>query len=178
MGDVHVVTPFEGGVVLAVIDGLGHGREAAAAARLAAQTLNAEPDRSPAEHIARCHTALRGTRGAAMLVVSVSYRSATASWAGVGNVEGWRLTGSQREAMISRAGVVGYQITTPTERTALLRPDDLLVLASDGISTGFCETLTPAADIDGLASEILSGYARSNDDALVLVARCGAGEVG
>ena len=142
-GDLHVVSPCEGGVLLAAIDGLGHGREAAAAAQVAAEALMAEPARPPAEQIARCHRALRGTRGAAMLVVCVSFRSATISWAGVGNIEGWRVAGDKREAMISRAGVVGYQIATPRDRTAPLRSNDLLVLASDGIRPGFFEVVTP-----------------------------------
>jgi len=38
-GDLHVVTPFPGGVLVAVMDGLGHGTEAAAAAEAAAEIL-------------------------------------------------------------------------------------------------------------------------------------------
>jgi negative regulator of sigma-B (phosphoserine phosphatase) len=38
-GDRHVVCPLYDGVLVAVIDGLGHGVEAAAAARMAAGVL-------------------------------------------------------------------------------------------------------------------------------------------
>src|SRR4029077_9723821 len=42
-GDRHVVQPFPGGFLLAVIDGLGHGSEAAMAATTAEFILRAEP---------------------------------------------------------------------------------------------------------------------------------------
>ena len=38
-GDLHLVAPFAGGVLIAAVDGLGHGSEAAAAARVAVATL-------------------------------------------------------------------------------------------------------------------------------------------
>ena len=115
-GDLPVVLPFPGGALLAVMDGLGHGPEAAAAARLAADVLRSNPARRPAEQISSCHAALKGSRGVAMLVVSVSFTPPTIAWAGVGNIEGWQVSGGRREAMISRAGVVGYQISLPAER--------------------------------------------------------------
>ena len=39
-GDLHVVAPFAGGALVAVIDGLGHGAEAAAAARAARRVIS------------------------------------------------------------------------------------------------------------------------------------------
>jgi len=170
-GDVHVVSWFPGGVLLAVIDGLGHGHEAAVAARLAATILESDPERPPAEQIAQCHAELKRTRGAAMLVVSLSIVSGTITWSGVGNVDGWLLRAGKRDAMISRPGVVGYQITPPRDRSDVLRAGDLLVLASDGIAHGFCEALRTDGDVDELAETILTNHARAADDALVLVAR-------
>ncbi|HXU61841.1 MAG TPA: SpoIIE family protein phosphatase [Polyangia bacterium] len=170
-GDLHVVLPCPGGALLAVIDGLGHGPEAAAAARLAADVLRSSPARGPAEQIVSCHAALKGSRGAAMLVVSVSFHAPAVAWAGVGNIEGWQVSGGRREAMISRAGVVGYQISAPTERSRALAPGDLLLLASDGISPGFADMIVPDGDLGEMASAILSTQARASDDALVLIAR-------
>lgn len=172
LGDAHIVKPFDGGALVAVIDGLGHGREAAAAANLAVETLSCSPASPPAEQIERCHLALKGSRGAAMLVVSLSWRASTISWSGVGNVEGWRVAEGRREAMISRAGVVGYQIMKPIDRTSALHESDLLLLATDGIRPGFLEGVSDDLDVETLATRILSTYARPNDDALVLVARC------
>src|SRR5690606_18180403 len=65
-GDLHVVAPFDGGVVVAVIDGLGHGPEAAHAARGAATVVTANAG-APLDSLLRgCHDALHHTRGVAM----------------------------------------------------------------------------------------------------------------
>jgi negative regulator of sigma-B (phosphoserine phosphatase) len=169
-GDIHVVAPFVHGALLAVADGLGHGPEAAAAARLAATTLIAHAKEDPGQLISKCHRMMRGTRGAAVLVVSLSYRDARVTWAGIGNVEGWHVKATGREALISRAGVVGYQLSPPHPRSSSLAPGDMFVLATDGVSARFGEDITPASP-DRLASVIFERHARTTDDALVLVAR-------
>src|SRR5260370_31641963 len=53
-GDLHLVKPFFKGVLLAVVDGLGHGDEATVAAQLAVTTLerNAEESILPPQQIA------------------------------------------------------------------------------------------------------------------------------
>jgi negative regulator of sigma-B (phosphoserine phosphatase) len=173
-GDASVVAAFEGGTLLAVIDGLGHGDEAAAAAQRAVATLRERPALSPADQIARCHADLRGTRGAVMLVISISFQAGQASWCGIGNIEGWFVTSATRTALISRPGVIGYQIARPREQTATVALGDLIVLATDGVEPSFSTELSSDADPADLAARILSVHGRSDDDALVLVARCEA----
>jgi negative regulator of sigma-B (phosphoserine phosphatase) len=173
---LHVVAPFEGGVLLAVIDGLGHGPEAAAASRLAARVLTSEASLDPVELMVRCHEALRGSRGAAALLVSLVDATRTFAWAGIGNVEGIcvrRTTGPKvvREALVSLAGVVGYQIPKPLRRQTALELGDLFLLASDGISPGFMDDVAVADEPEEIAATILAKHARASDDALVLVAR-------
>jgi negative regulator of sigma-B (phosphoserine phosphatase) len=170
-GDRCVVMPCPGGALLSVIDGLGHGPEAATAAQVAADTMLAHADTDPTDVITQCHVALRGTRGAAMLVVSLSFRDSTFAWAGVGNVEGWHLRGSRREALVSKAGVVGYQISPPLRRRADLRAGDLFLLASDGISPRFTDELGSGGDPEAMAASILAKHGRATDDALILVVR-------
>jgi len=170
-GDLHVVAPFEGGALLAVIDGLGHGSEAGFAARRAAEIMMADAATEPAELVQRCHPALNGTRGAALLVLSLVYREARVSWVGIGNVEGWHLTAGRREALLSQAGVVGYQMPRLRRREAPLALGDVFVLATDGISPGFSEILRDPRPPERLAEDIFATYVRKTDDALVLVAR-------
>jgi serine phosphatase RsbU (regulator of sigma subunit) len=175
-GDLHLAIPFAGGALIAVADGLGHGQEAATASRIAADILSSEPGAAPVTLVERCHEALRGTRGTALLVVSLSWATRTYSWVGVGNVEGVRYRPGTdakvgREPLISVAGVVGYQIRPLRERDAVLEPGDLFVLASDGISPRFIESVVIGWELEDLARTIMTRYARANDDALVLVAR-------
>jgi len=172
-GDLQVVELFPEGALLAVIDGLGHGPEAALASRRAADVMRAEPASDPVEIVRRCHTALRATRGAALLVLSLSFRDALVAWAGVGNIEGWHMRPTGREALLSRPGVVGYQITAPRLQSAPLTSGDLFILASDGISVRFSESLARAGRPEDVAEAIFTNYAGVTDDALVLAARYG-----
>jgi phosphoserine phosphatase RsbX len=175
-GDLHIVAPFAGGALIGVIDGLGHGPEAAIASRRAHDTLESAPAEQPVLLAERCHESLRGTRGAALSVISLSSATGHYAWVGVGNVEAVRFRGSAgappgREALISAAGVVGYQIPRLRARQAELEPGDLFVLASDGISPRFVEHDLRGSQPEEIASDILTRYARASDDALVLVVR-------
>src|SRR6266542_1380546 len=71
-GDLHLVQPFPYGVLIAVVDGLGHGEEAAAAARAAAAVLKVHPEEAPVALVERCHQELLSTRGVVMSLASLS----------------------------------------------------------------------------------------------------------
>jgi serine phosphatase RsbU (regulator of sigma subunit) len=174
-GDVHLVAEFTGGVLVGVIDGLGHGLEAAVAAREAARVLAATPGEPLDALVERCHEALRRTRGAVMSLASFDARGSM-TWAGVGNVDaillrGGAAAGARREAIAPRGGIVGYQL--PSLRPAVLpvAAGDLLVMATDGVHSGFAEALRVDAPPRELAEGILARHGRGSDDALVLVAR-------
>src|SRR5882762_8542778 len=85
-GDLHLVQPFNHGVLLAAIDGLGHGKEAVAAAKKAVAVLKKHPREPVVQLIQRCHEALMETRGAVMTVVSLHASKGPMTWLGVGNV--------------------------------------------------------------------------------------------
>ena len=54
-GDRAVLVGYEGGALVAAIDGLGHGGEAADAAAAAAAVLGAHRDEDPVKLIEACH---------------------------------------------------------------------------------------------------------------------------
>jgi negative regulator of sigma-B (phosphoserine phosphatase) len=175
-GDLHLVEPFPGGVLVAVIDGLGHGSEAAVAARAAASCLALNAGRPVEELVARCHMALRRTRGAVMSLASIDPAGGTMSWLGVGNVEGvlFRADPSAmppREAIIARGGIVGYQVPTLRQATVTIAPGDTMVLATDGVHAGFAGEAPLGRMPSDLARAIIAQYHKRSDDALVLVAR-------
>jgi len=62
-GDKHVVKVFPHGALLAAMDGLGHGEEAAAAANRVVRVLQAADNESLISLLKRCHERLRSTRG-------------------------------------------------------------------------------------------------------------------
>jgi hypothetical protein len=54
--------------------------------------------------------------------------------------------------------------------------DDVLVLATDGVSSRFSERPPTADAVEQIAHDILHAYGRRDDDALVLVARYRGGQ--
>jgi phosphoserine phosphatase RsbX len=175
-GDVPLIQDFGRGVLLAVIDGAGHGELAAAAAAKAAEVLQQHADEAMIPLLERCHLALRRTRGAAMTVVSYYPEDKVFAWIGVGNVEAclFRADPAARprtEGVLLRGGVVGYQL--PPLRASLVRVQagDLLVVVTDGIRADFSEHFDPAKAPEKIARQILAGCFKGTDDALVLAAR-------
>lgn len=183
-GDLHLVQPFPSGVLVAVVDGLGHGEEAIAAANLALAALREHPPESVVSLLRRCHDRLKGTRGAVMSLASFSARDSSLTWAGVGDVEGIVLRAAlharpARESVPLRGGVLGYNLPPLRATTVSVTRGDLLIFATDGLQSSFVQEpllhnplLRRAADgLPQLANHLLVRYAKETDDALILVAR-------
>ncbi len=175
-GDLHVVQPFSNGVLVAAVDGVGHGAEAAAAAKVAIATLTAHAHDSVLPLLMRCHDDLRDTRGVVLTLASFKPLDGTITWAGVGNVEGVLLRadakgGLAREYILLLGGVVGLQVPPLRAFVIPVSPGDTLILATDGIRSGFAEGLPLEQSPQQIADHILSRNVKGTDDALVLVAR-------
>jgi serine/threonine protein phosphatase PrpC len=176
-GDRCVVKSFDKGVLVAVIDALGHGHDAAHAAGVAAATLEQYAHETPELLFRRCDDLMRGTRGAAMSVASFDMQNRTMRWLGVGNVAGALVradpTAKPRvKQMVVRGGVVGFQLPVLQSSVVPVLSGDTLVLATDGVHIDFTESLPAIIGPQPLAERILQGYATHNDDALVLVFPC------
>lgn len=175
-GDLHVVAPFEGGTLVAAIDGLGHGPEAAVAARSAAETLMRDRAQPIAELLERCHEGLRSTRGAVITLASFNAGASTMTWLGVGNIEATLLraepgNGRPRESVMLVGGVPGHQLPSLRPYELPVSPGDTLVLATDGVRGGYLDLIAISDPPQQLADHLLSEYGKGTDDALVLVAR-------
>ena len=175
-GDCCVIQTFPGGVLLAVIDGLGHGSEAAAAANSAESILRTQAQEPVISLVRQCHERLRATRGVVMSVISFDVSHGLITWLGVGNVRGilYRSQYSSnpsREELLLRAGVIGGQIPPLQAAVLPVSHGDTLILASDGIRGEFAQDRVSSELPQRLADTILLRYAQSNDDAIVLIAR-------
>jgi phosphoserine phosphatase RsbX len=175
-GDLHVVVHGAQSVLVATIDGLGHGREAALAARAAATILEQYDDEPLIELMQRCHEGLRRTRGAVLSMASFDLRASTMTWLGVGNVEGAlfradKSPGRRRDSLVLRGGVVGYRIPTLRGAQHHLGNGDLLIFATDGVRTSFAASSPEGIDVQEIADAILARHGKATDDALVVVVR-------
>jgi negative regulator of sigma-B (phosphoserine phosphatase) len=179
-GDLYLVKPFPEGYLVAVIDGVGHGREAAIAAQSAASILEANPQEKIDILIQHCHEALKNTRGAALTLATFNCKEMTMTWEGIGNVEGIICSNSLRsgasfKSLLLRPGIVGCHLPSLQENSLNVSTGDTLILATDGIHYCFSQGLDLSASPQEIAENILRRYAKGNDDALVLVARLSPG---
>jgi phosphoserine phosphatase RsbX len=171
-GDLHFVKAVDHGVLVAVIDGIGHGEEATAAARAAAGILEEYSHEPVASLIRRCHEALTSTRGVVMTAAFLLALENTMTWLGVGNVEGrlFRM-GTGSESILLRGGLLGLQLPALSPAVLPIAAGDVLVLATDGIHSQFDDCVNLKEAPDRIADRILNQGFKGNDDALVLVAR-------
>lgn len=174
-GDCAVVAFAERQMLLAVIDGVGHGADAAAAARVAAYTLRRAAHKDVASAVLECHRALAATRGAAISLASIDDREHTMTWLGIGNVEARLLHGAEplpvSESLLLHNGVVGHELPRLLPQTTPLARGDLVVFATDGIHRDFADDLMPRGSCGEISNRILQQHVLGSDDALVMVAR-------
>src|SRR4051794_4565171 len=81
-GDCHLVVARPDGALVAVVDGLGHGAEAATAAEIAVATLSAHAHEPAIQLVERCHDRLRGSRGVVMSLATFDTPGNTLTWLG------------------------------------------------------------------------------------------------
>lgn len=174
-GDLYVVESYAEGTLIAVMDGLGHGDNAEVAAKAAAEVLQAHAGELVSSLVQRCHESLKRTRGVAMSVAALE-PDGVMRWIGVGNVEGCLLRAAasgkpERDGLVQRGGVVGYQLPPLRENELHLGPGDTLILATDGVKSGFADGVLHGETPRVVADHLLDIYGKDTDDSLVLVAR-------
>lgn len=175
-GDQYLVRPFPDGVLVAAVDGLGHGPEAEAAAKAAIAVLAASPGQPIVSLVRSCHEALRTMRGVVMSLASFNKTENVMTWLGIGNVEG-RLfrtnneNGHTQDTLLLRGGIVGHTLPTLIAITVPIKAGDTLIFASDGIRSDFAEDLEIKIPPQQLVNRIINHSAKDTDDSLVVVAR-------
>lgn len=157
---------------IAVIDGLGHGPDAAAAAARAVDTLAAMPDADVLSTIRACHEALKGTRGAALSVIRIDLDAGRMTFAGLGNVEAALVSPEGKHLLIPERGIAGAVAPRIRETEANLPDSFIIMMCTDGIRSGARSDLRfgPIVSAEAFANELLTAWGRDGDDAAVVVA--------
>jgi len=160
-----------------VVDGLGHGAEAARAATAAIDTFLRHAERSAADVIGLVHAALRTTRGAAVALAELDQRSATLRYCAVGNIAAVvsRLDGSEQH-LVTLPGIAGHVSRRVQTFTYTWPRGSILVMHSDGVGTHWSPAQYAGSlhqDPAALAGAIYRDHRRGTDDATVVVARHG-----
>ncbi|MEC3956069.1 SpoIIE family protein phosphatase [Nocardia sp. CDC153] len=176
-GDRSVVLDAGGGSVLfAVLDGLGHGAAAADASDRAAQVLSENRAEPLDVLMLLCHRAMADTRGAAVSLALFDSGDRV-HWLGVGNVESRIVAAAPgkpaiRATVLLTGGIVGYLLPPNLQpQTVPVRPGDLLLMSTDGITSSFADSIDMSKPTAEITAEVLARHAKDTDDALVLAAR-------
>jgi anti-sigma regulatory factor (Ser/Thr protein kinase) len=160
--------------LLALIDGLGHGWEAAEAAQEAANSFRKNQARSPGEILSYMHDALRKTRGAAAGVCEIRPAEGTLTYAGVGNTAAVVLSHKISRSLVSHNGTLGMTIPRIQEFRVEWPKDGILIMHSDGVKSrwdlsSYSGLLARHAAVIGGA--LIRDFRRERDDSSVVVVK-------
>ncbi|MDB5733044.1 MAG: hypothetical protein JWQ03_2939 [Variovorax sp.] len=176
-GDAWTRSDLKDGILVSVIDGLGHGPKAAEAAAQASQVVEQRlSERGPAETIRAAHDALRATRGAVMALAKIDARAGTLRFSGVGNISAMVFDGQGVTRLVSTDGTVGYSLRTPRESEAAWTSGSTLVMNTDGLFSKWNLSAHPGllSHHPALIAAVLHrDFARNTDDATVVVVKGG-----
>ena len=175
-GDLHIVVSTADGVLVAVVDGLGHGEEATAAARIAAVVMEQHAQEPVVTIVQCCHRALQRTRGVVLTIISINTTENAITALGIGNVETVLVRAradarSRRESILLRCGVVGYQLPTLHASVLPVSVGDVIVFATDGVRDDFSELVSTTDTPARLTEKIITQKFRGTDDGLVLACK-------
>jgi anti-sigma regulatory factor (Ser/Thr protein kinase) len=160
-------------IALAVVDGLGHGPRASAAADAALDAFAADPgglDR----YLARANAATRDTRGAAVAVCRLRRKAGELDYVAVGNISARLCHAGQGRGLVTVGGTVGTQLMPPAASvTTYPWPRGArLVLWTDGLTSQLDLQTDPdllAHDPAVAAAVLHRDHSRHRDDATVVV---------
>jgi hypothetical protein len=173
-GDAWAVHETASRSLILLADGLGHGRDAAAAADQAVRTFRACAERGIAEILTALDTALRPTRGAAVAVAEILPAGDVVTVAGLGNICGAIYGGEAARRLATSDGTAGSGTREAVAHAFAWPADGVLILHSDGLSARW--DLDDRAGLRNRHPALIAGvlyrdHRRVRDDVVVVVAR-------
>jgi len=176
-GDAWGVVTDRGRAMIGVMDGLGHGMYAAAAATAGIAAIASRTDGTSAEILTAIHAALRHTRGAAGTVVSIEPRGEVITVAGVGNVAAAVVADGHVRQAVSLGGILGHDVRTFRQYQYPWPAGALLVMHSDGLVSHWSLDSYPGLRLRHpalVAAVLYRDYQRGRDDVTVVVGKAAA----
>jgi len=173
-GDAWDQETYAGVMAVLVVDGLGHGIDAALAAQECVRAFRRHSRLAPAARIEALHDALRATRGAAVGVAEIDPGRGVVSFAGLGNVSASVYGQGPVRHLVSHHGIAGHVARKIAEYTYPWPPRGALVMHSDGLASvrGFDAYPGLLERDPGLVAGVLyRDLSRRRDDTTIVVAR-------
>lgn len=173
-GDQWELKRNRGRITLMVADGLGHGPNAAEAARSAGDIVRKHADAAPKDLLESIHRGIRHTRGAAVSIIEMDAERRIVVFAGLGNVAASLChRNGVRQQLVTMNGTAGMEGRNVFREFSYPWPEgSVVVLHSDGLGTRWDLAEYPSLVSRGsglIAGALFRDYWRGTDDALVAV---------
>jgi anti-sigma regulatory factor (Ser/Thr protein kinase) len=171
-GDAWRIVAGRQFVSVLLVDGLGHGPDAAATAAIATAMFPRLAHGPPEATLSRMSEAMRASRGAALSVAVIDEAARLTRFSGVGNVDGRVLVDGRTEHLIPQNGIVGHTMPAVQSSNVPWPAGARLVMYSDGITSRWRLDAYPGlitAHPALVAGVIYRDFRRDRDDATVLV---------
>jgi anti-sigma regulatory factor (Ser/Thr protein kinase) len=157
-----------------LVDGSGHGVEAARAAEAAVRAFAKNAQTGCMDLVEIIHRALIATRGAAVAVARIDSAAHAIRFVGLGNIAAVLVSDGKARHMVSLNGIAGHVAPRIREFTYEFSGEPLVIMHSDGLTSRW-----DLAHYPGLAAQhpsliagvLLRDHRRARDDAAVVVTR-------
>ena len=172
-GDQAGVWRDEEAILVCMVDGLGHGKDADEAARKAVRFVEKNRAMDLVELMHACDGELRGSRGAAVAIARIDTSSGDMDYVGIGNTR-CAIVSHQIHYLGSAYGIVGEGVKPTVIENRKLGRRDVIMFWSDGLP----ETLRLVAtrvrrttNAQAFADQLIDQFAIDDDDAGIVVIR-------
>jgi len=173
-GDLAIVQPHDDYLFLALVDVLGHGPQAYSTALELEEEIRGWKEKFDLLSLMRrLHHHQQQGRGAVISLCTIETNSGEVRYVGIGNAT-CRTMGEHPHHMLTREGVVGHTLRTPSVERMRLDQHDILLLYSDGVTSHF-EIEEPFQlffePLDHVARRVVEQFGRRHDDASCIAVR-------
>lgn len=160
-------------ILACIVDGLGHGKPAEEAARMAIGCVAANREKSLIDILTICDEAMRGSRGAAMGLARINVSEAVMDYVAVGNTRAALF--SQRVFHLGGVhGIVGEGLPPLFEEQVSLGLRDVIGFWTDGLPESLSvlpSKLRRSANAQATADQLVHQFGIKEDDAGIVFLR-------
>lgn len=155
-----------------VVDGLGHGEDAAVSAQAGAAAFAEYPFNAPDSLVADMHRSMQGTRGGAVAIAQFDLHNASLKFSGIGNIGARLISPAGSRGMASHPGIVGVQFRKTQTFDYPDSTGHMLIMFSDGLQSRWDLQDYPGLMFQhpGIIAAVLHrDFCRGRDDETILV---------
>lgn len=170
-GDATFVQERDGGLLLAIADGLGHGPAAHDVTSRIMAWLDDQTSCDVEQLLNALHLEMKGSIGAAIGLAYLDFENWRMLYAGIGNTQA-RIWGDNNRHFVSRPGNIGVVMRSVLMQSEQLVNGDLLLFYTDGIKEDFSLADYPTLLYDSpatVAANVIRRFGKDYDDASCIV---------